>query len=320
MDIVLDETTLVTCLVMSVEERIANLVRLLIGLDQLGAERVLRTVEDAATRDISNGFGLKYWCFKVANREAGLLLSSRLTKQPFVDGKDGLFERAEGTRLVEGRINAETALGAALCVLTNDSLVLLGSAQLRCASPRDVDIDMLDEGGEMLRQRHTIEGLVCEADLTDIKKSELRSKVWSRIENGTALLARAIEVFPRLVMGETAILQLHEFNRSSDHLKQILRHFDALNRAAIAWQAGEPYVVHGISASPESSSTLNDGKLGELRDFPTPNGFAQQRWSWHSKITGAPALRLYFRSVRTDVEAKVLIGYVGPHLPTTLYK
>jgi len=319
-DIILDETTLAPCQVLSVEERITNLVRLLIGLDQLGAERVLRAVEDAASRDISNGFGLKDWCFKIANRDAGRFLSTRLTRQPFVDGKDGLFERAEGTRSVEGRINFNPALGATLSALTNDCLVLLGSAQLRCASPREVDIDTLDEGGEMLRQRHTIVGLVCEADLTDTKKSELRYKVWSRIENGTALLARAIEVFPRLVMGETAILQLHEFNRSSDHLKQILRHLDALNRAAIAWQTGEQYAVTGISASPESLATLNHGKLGELRDFHTPNGFAHQRWSWHSKITGTPVLRLYFRGVRTEIEGKVLIGYIGPHLPTAREK
>lgn len=52
-----------------------------------------------------------------------------------------------------------------------------------------------------------------------------------------------------------------------------------------------------------------------MRDFPVPTGFAQERWSLHTKPHWGAGSRLYFRPERTSDVGVVLIGYFGNHLP-----
>lgn len=84
--------------------------------------------------------------------------------------------------------------------------------------------------------------------------------------------------------------------------------------------AGEVFEPEGVTYSVESTATLSDGKLGPMRDFPAPEGFAKERWSLHTKLTGGVATRLYFRAVRTEASVVVLIGYFGGHLPTVRHR
>jgi len=117
---ILDETSLVPCPVWSPAARALDLARSLQAFDGLGAPRVLRSVRDAADRDIGNGFGLRIWCFdRATDRDAGRLLATRLASQPFIDGAGGLFAVAEGVRAVEAAVNGASALGAGLAALTD---------------------------------------------------------------------------------------------------------------------------------------------------------------------------------------------------------
>jgi hypothetical protein len=56
-----------------------------------------------------------------------------------------------------------------------------------------------------------------------------------------------------------------------------------------------------------------------MRDFPSPEGFEQERWSLHTKLTGGAGARMYFRAIRSPEGVAVLIGYFGHHLPCMRY-
>jgi hypothetical protein len=140
------------------------------------------------------------------------------------------------------------------------------------------------------------------------------------VQDGPSILRRANELFPRLLLGDTARVQLGALTGNESVFPQLLRHLRALNQAAAQWAAGTSFAPSGISFSVESQATLEDGRLGPMRDFPTPGGFAHERWSLHTKMTGGNGARLYFRGVRRDGAGFVLIGYCGDHLPTVRYR
>lgn len=319
MEPILDETCLVPCPSVGPSKRILQLARLLQALDGVGTPRVLRSVRDAADRDLAGGRGLRGWCFdRGTDRDAGRLLAFRLASQPFVDGDGGLFAVAEGPRVAEATVDGIRVFGLGLAAMTDAVAIRLVSANLSDACSVDVQVLYVDDDGEQT-EKSAVLCLVDAADV-DTHRALLQQKVDQSVRDGQALLRRAEELFPRLLMGDTARDQIGALRGSEPVFRQVLRHLRALNQAAADWAVDAGFSPGGISFSVESQATLDDGKLGPLRDFPTPEGFDHERWSLHTKMTGGNGARLYFRGVRRDGTGFVLIGYCGDHLPTVKYR
>lgn len=319
MEPILDETSLVACAVVTPSERIFRLARVLQALDTIGAPRVLRSVQDAADRDLSGGRGLRAWCFDPAtNRDAGRLLATRLASQPYIDGVDGLFAAAEGSRIAEARIDGMRVFGLGLAAMTDGVATRLASASVISAQCVDVQLLYLDDD----REQTESSSVLCLVDGSDVDshRKSLQQKVEDAVENGQALLNRANELFPRLMLGSRARDQIAALTGAEPVFRQVLRHMRALDSGAAAWDEGTSFTPGGISFSAESQPTLDDGKLGPMRDFPTPQGFQHERWSLHTKMTGGNGARLYFRAVRHDGAGLILIGYCGDHLPTVKHR
>lgn len=313
MDSILDETSLVPCAVRAPGIRIADLAGTIRALDDLGAPRVLRSVRDAADRDIGGGRGLRGWCFDRATpREAGLLLASRLSKQPFIDGEEGLFAAAEGRCAVEAHAWNRAVLGIGLAALTDRLAVALSSA----ARPRGEEIEVLltylDEDG----QREEPASVVTYATEDDVHaaRGSLIEQIDRAVANGIALIERLAELFPHVLLGRQAREQLLSLTGNEIVFRQLIRHLRALDEGARLWSAG-PYEPRAVTFSVESEKTLTDGKCGPMRDFATPDGFLPERWSLHTKMTGGNGARMYFRPERAHGRPVVLVGYFGPHLP-----
>lgn len=149
--------------------------------------------------------------------------------------------------------------------------------------------------------------------------NRLHGLVDASISSGEVLLNRASEAFPRVRFGPRATEALAALSGAEPVFQQLVRHLRALNSAAEAWAAGAPYQPQGITYSPESDQTLSHGRFGPMRDFPSPEGFAQERWSFHTKLTGGAGARMYFRALHAAQGATVLIGYFGHHLPCVRY-
>lgn len=319
MEPILDETSLVPCPSWRPAARVLGLARTLQALDGLGAPRVLRSVRDAADRDIGDGSGLRRWCFdRATDRDAGRLLATRLASQPFIDGDGGLFAAAEGARAVEAKVSGVSALGAGLAALTDGVIAPLASSSRPAGGTLRVALTYLDEAGE---RSETIDvPAFASADEVEPQRLMLLERIDRSVADGGALLARLGELFPRLRLGTRAVDQIAALTGSEPVFRQLLRHLRALDVGAIRWPEGEGFAPGGVTYSVESSATLDDGTFGPMRDFPVPEGFEAERWSLHTKLTGGAGARLYFRAVRTGAEAVVLVGYFGDHLPTVRYR
>lgn len=318
MEPTLDETSLVPCPTCAPTTRITALSKVLRRFDLIGMPRILRSVADAADRDISQGRGLRSWCFeKGPSIDAGRFVASRLSRQPFIDGPDGLMARAEGERALETLANGHLVYGLGLGALEGRSVVSLAS----CAVPngRQVQVQVLDASTNPLTTTDVTVFVYVRSDEVAANALALQALVDGAISSGQVLLDRFAETFPYLRVGPRASQAFAGLSGAEPVFRQLIRHLRALNSAAEEWGAGTPYRPEGITFSQESDQTLSHARYGSCRDFPAPEGFPQERWSLHTKLTGGAGARLYFRASRVADAKAVLIGYFGPHLPCVLH-
>lgn len=319
MEPILDETSLVPCPVRPVAARILEFAQTLRVLDNLGVRRVLRSVRDAADRDIGGGLGLRSWCFdRSTDRDAGRLIARRLDAQPYIDGPTGLYAAAEGNRIVEATVDGMPALGAGLAALTDSVLVILVREASSAGKLLTVVLTHLDEDG-LSSEQIEVQSLGTSNDVARYQAS-ITKRIDRAVPNGRVLLERLGEMFPRLRLGERARDQIESLSGNEPVFQQLLRHLRALDESALHWAEGRPFEPVGVTYSSESQPTLDDGNFGPMRDFPTPAGFEPERWRLHTKLTGGAGARLYYRAVRAEGKAVVLIGYFGDHLPTVKYR
>lgn len=318
MEPTLDETSLVPCAAFVPAARITALSEVLKRFDLIGMPRVLRSVVDAADRDISQGRGLRSWCFeKGPSIDAGRFVASRLARQPFIDGPDGLMARAEGERALETRANGNLVYGLGLGALEGHLVAALASNAM--PHGRWVQVQVLDASVEPMTIAEVPVFAYAGSNEVAADALVLQRLADGAITNGKVLLDRLADAFPHLRIGPRAFQSFVELSGSEPVFQQLIRHLRALNTAADAWAPGTHYRPEGITFSQESDQTLSHGRYGPSRDFPSPEGFLQERWSLHTKLTGGGGARLYFRAVRDAGTKAVLIGYFGPHLPCVLY-
>jgi hypothetical protein len=318
MDPILDESSLIPCSEWAPVQRIEILVETLQALHRAGVPRVLRTVRDAADRDIGSAHGLRYWGAQT-RPDVKRFLFSLLNKQPFIDGPDGLFVNAEGSsRVLEtrafGTINYSLGLAA---LQDNLPLSLIHATR---TTGEEVSVEILDFSNTPEAEISTSSVYLYVRDKeVESRQSIITQLVNRSLRDGLSLIDRLPQVFPHIKLGPDAEEAFRNLNGNEPVFRQLIRHLHALNSAAATWREGlafKPEVLH----SPESDQTLNHGKYGPMRDFSVPAGFQHQRWSWHTKFN-ATGHRMYFRPPYSNRVAEtnseinlVLIGYFGQHL------
>jgi hypothetical protein len=315
---VLDETSLVPCAVWLPATRISHLAGTLRALDRLGVPRVLRSVRDASDRNIFGGYGLRFWCFqRDVDKDVGRFVAQRLGRQPYIDGLDGLFAAAEGNRVIEARADGVIVIGIGLAALEDGVAVAVGSA---AHSEGHVQrVELLEYDGDQEQNSVVEVPLFIVPSDVQIRKVDIVSALDRSVGNGAILVQRLPELFPRLALGPRARRQVEALLGSEAVFRQLLRHLRALNRAASEWIPGRPFLPVGVTYSDESNETLQHGRYGPMRDFPSPNGYAARRWSSHTKLTGGSGARVYFSVEHANATATVLVGYVGDHLPSVSF-
>lgn len=314
MEPILDESSLVPCSKRPPATRIEALAKTLRALDGLGLVRVLRSVRDAADRDLDGGRGLRSWCFdKATSKDAGRLVAARLDKQPYIDGDDGLFAVAEGQGAVEAKVSGQRVVGLGLAALTDGLVVALTAEELSAGATLTVQLTYLDDDGQRDEQVD-VTTFTSEQEV-NAARQQVVDRVDRAVPNGAVIIERVGELFPRLRLGPDARKPIETMTGSETVFHQLVRHLRALDEGARTWADGA-YSPLAVSFSVESEATLNHGTYGPMRDFAMPDGFASARWSLHTKLTGGNGARMYFRAERVEGHPVVLVGYFGPHLDT----
>ena len=142
-------------------------------------------------------------------------------------------------------------------------------------------------------------------------KALLQAEAQFLISNGSILWEHREELFPRLQFCADVEAQLLGIARGNVVLRQILSKLSLLEQHCKGWDDGpfEPQKL-ASKATPESQATLN--QYGNERTFLCPDG-QLLTFSWHVRLT-PHAWRIHFFPL--EERRQLIIGYIGPHLPT----
>lgn len=151
-------------------------------------------------------------------------------------------------------------------------------------------------------------GNLADGDCVALFESEIRRKVLREFKSGEDVLARSAEVLSYLEFCSDAERVVRSLAGSESVFAHVAEHLYQLNFAASMWSSGRLADGLSVRCSEESNATLQ--KFG--RQFTCPDGSTRE-FSWHTKI-GPLSWRIHFFH---DTERnRVLVGYIGRHLPT----
>lgn len=143
----------------------------------------------------------------------------------------------------------------------------------------------------------------------------IESRLRSIVQDGNDLWTQTAEWFPNLLFCEDAQRQIQDLNQGTPQLTGIVERLVALEEYCKRWESGgfdRRDLPPQYECSPESPQTLNQAKFRAKREFVCPDG-ERRLFDLHLK-----GLRGHWRiHFWPDVQnRKIIVGYVGPHLPT----
>ena len=290
-------------------DKIANFVRTMAVARIRGVLGPLRTPSNFCALELAPGYSIGAWFVDdTVERELKGRLRSEATKAPYLEELFEAFEAANDA-LAEVQYDGLAGLGLGLAAFRE--LPLLSFAADRWQDVElTVETHLLTEEEEAVETQavvnwhapNSVDGF--EAWIDDRQRSEIGS--------GPQLLEEAADVLPRLDFTPSCRDQLADLTGNERPFREVVRHLLALNRRAATWFDGPFEAGCEVPCSDESETVLNTARFRKARTFQCDDGEARL-FSWHSKIN-AQAWRIHF--IADAGRRRVLVGYVGRHLPT----
>ena len=277
----------------------------------LGVRSVLRTPANFKQFLLAENYPIGRWA---ADTEVGAdyrrLFLTWTTKAPFlVDlvGSELYAQHAVGDFLFGG-VRAE-GLGAAFLL---DGLSVSFRSNEAWDDPNvELAVTTISEGGEdliqqIIRVRHaSAPGHIVQ------HRSWISLRRMTDVSGGDDLWRRRVEIFPSLDFCSLVSEQLCGLSENDVRFAIAVKGLGELQEYCVAWIEG-PFNPEGLyNVSLESAITLQ--KYGSYREILAPDGTKRQ-FSWHLKRRN---MRIYF--FPDPVTRRILVGYVGLHLPTVKY-
>ena len=209
---------------------------------------------------------------------------------------------------VEGKHKERKAQGFTASMLLSGLSISFKNHEDWNTSQITLDISEIDTGGEI--SNYTVQ-IPHASESQHIQQLQIWIKSKSQVSftNGTHLWERK-EHFSSLEFCNSVKSDLAKILSSDDLLQQVINKLGHLNEAAKNWNSGQFNLNQlPFKSSPESQSTLQQFK--SARTFSTPSG-NDLIFSLHCRIT-PHSWRIHF--FPDHLSKKVIIGYIGPHLP-----
>jgi len=313
LDIVLNELSLETPAPDQLVARqwMSNLVQTVRAINaQTKSQSILRSQYDFYSTLLASDYSLRQWLNdNNVDREERRFIKSLATKSPFSEdilNPAKIHSIENNIASCEFYYQGKLAIGLGIAYLLDTISVSVNSAAFWNCSYLDLDIISIDEDDKKITIVHASrkEHLQDHIDWFD-------NRIHSNID-GKALWNQKDNLFPNLHFCssvENQIRNLTTGNFMLDHVKDRLR---KLQQYAERWtEGGFNSNKLDASASPESEATLK--QYSKERTFLCPD--KQKRiFSWHVRLPLGWRIHFY-----PEQPNKILIGYIGEHLPTAKF-
>ena len=274
-----------------------------------GVSRVIRTQDRIFDIVLAPGYPLRRWLNDgEVDLEARRYIKSLTTKAPFWDGLPELHDKVLEH---EFRYDGRKAPGLGVAYLLESLAISLLSEE--CWSVARLLLDaqwMVEEGDIKAETVHVIHA--GQPAHVDAHSEWIQERLRSDIRDGNDLWNRRDELFPLLAFCEATKRQIASL--SPTMLRPVVRRLFELYIYCQGWTQGgfDPDQLP-TKTTPESQTTLE--RYRAQRTWLCPDN-VERTFKWHVRLT-PHAWRIYFYPVPAN--KTIIIGYIGPHLPTTKY-
>ena len=294
----------------------SNFIKTIKAVKDQGVKVYLRTKDDFHTTILAPDYPLRRWLNdkEVDQVERGFI-RTLATKAPFstdiVNSEIQDLENNAG--LSEFYHQAELAIGLGVAHMLNTIAVSLLSQECWDCSRIEIEARRLDEDEQVI---HEIVEIIHASRSNHVQEHtyEIQNRIRKGVINGEDLWNRREELFPNLEFCNVVSKQLYNIRAGQLELQPIVKTLFDLQDCCQNWNIGLFSLKgYAIEESGESEPTLN--KYGKERTFSCPDG-KDRLFERHIKLRFCN-LRIHFFAIKPG---KVIIGYVGRHLPTVKYK
>lgn len=274
-----------------------------------GVKRILRTSDNINHIEIARNYPIARWRNdNNIDREERRFFRTLITKAPFWN--DTTEEIKDKFDLSQVWCQGKEAKGLGFALVSDALAVSLNSEQCWNCSRLELEVRRLEEDlvDEQLEINHASTSGHVEEHRDWIKN-------WNRnrVSNGLELWNLREELFPNLIFCDAVREQLQSLDAENPRLQHVKNWFLDLEAYCQTWTDGAFKTENLRNVSPESTVTLQNKKYSRERTFICPDG-KERIFSWHAKLSSG--WRIYFFP---QEQRKIIIGYVGCHLPTVKY-
>jgi len=292
-------------------EWMSDLLNTIIAATKQGVSGVLRTHRDFHATMLAPDYPLARWRNDPSvDKEKRWYFNFRITQKPFLADLDAP-EIEEKLGLCEFTYEGDVVQGLAHAYLLEALAVSVRSARRWEFSLLELEVRQLDDDGNLTIE--IVEVIHASYPSHVVEHEEwIQNRLQRSVRDGVDLWNRKHELFSSLIFCESVGKQLQKLRSGNPMLCPIVKRLFKLENYCKNWHDG-PFNPDNLrtKATPESQATLQE--FGNERTFLCPDG--QERiFSWHVRLTPGAWRIQFFPEV-----GKIIIGYIGPHLPTVSY-
>ncbi len=280
---------------------------------QIGTKQILRTGQIFYQIKLTRDYTIAQWLNDSGvDRDERLYIKTLTTKYPYLEN----FAPIEGVtpvELMDVYYNDQRAEGFRYAYWM-DALAIsfLSNSQWDRAIIEGLVLQYMEPESDEITEEMICIPHASKPEHVDTHREWISHRVQDSIHDGTDIWYRREELFPALIFCESVRQQLRQIHSSHPLLRQVKERLQELQRYCDHWDSG-PFDPSQslIKGRPRTESQATLQQYGNFRTFLCPDGH-RRIFTWHISLNPG-SWRLYFFPLEST--RKIIIGYIGPHLP-----
>ena len=292
-------------------ELMSNLIDTLREAIKSGVKSILRTNEDLNYIELLPEYSIAKWRNdREVDRDERNFLILLATKSPYnIDTSPEIKSQFD---LADVSFNGQKSEGLRFAAITQSIAISLASSPEWDKFTLLLDLEEIEPDGEIIRSTIEIKHASSTRHIEEITPW-IREQISSYIDDGRQLWLERSKLFDRIDFCDCVEKQLIDILAGDPKLIHLVNILSTLNQKCQSWDVGS-LSLEGLDESGESESTMNNPNFRKKRTFRCPDG--QERvFERHIKLKFCN-WRIHFLA---ETLGRVIIGYIGTHLPTTKY-
>jgi hypothetical protein len=288
-----------------------GLIQTVIEATASGANRVLRTKEDVNSYVLAPGYPVAQWRNDLqVDRDARVYFGRLATMAPVLAD---MPEMCEEFLIREFNLGGSSAVGLGAAYLCEWMAVSVLSEDLWRTSKVQLEATRILDDGSLKTETVSVIHASKVGHVTE-HRDWIIERTRGTFRDGADFWERRENIFPSLAFCERVQEQLATLGHGDPLLRQVVKRLDEFEEFCKSWTDGHFDASKlPCKATPESPSTLQ--AYVRERTFRCPDGI-DRTFTWHVRVTPG-SWRIHFLPLP---ETKgILIGHIGPKLPTTNY-